>query len=98
MNASEFRAWFEGFCEGVGDAPTAEQWAKVKSRISSLRDYTAPASRQNPWTLGLTASQLGVPQTHTNSRYSMCSSCPAGGQCKYCKSNDIRQALQKEAV
>ena len=36
MDAKEFKAWFEGFCEGVGDTPTAEQWAKLKQKVGTL--------------------------------------------------------------
>ena len=36
MDAKEFKAWFEGFCEGVGEAPTAEQWAKLKQKAGTL--------------------------------------------------------------
>ena len=36
MDAKEFKAWFEGFCEGVGDTPTAEQWAKLKQKVGAL--------------------------------------------------------------
>ena len=36
MDAKEFKAWFEGFCEGVGEAPTAEQWAKLKQKVGTL--------------------------------------------------------------
>ena len=38
MDAKEFKAWFEGFCEGVGEAPTAEQWAKLKQKVSALAE------------------------------------------------------------
>lgn len=38
MDAKEFKAWFEGFCEGVGDAPTAEQRAKLKQKAGTLAE------------------------------------------------------------
>lgn len=40
MDTKEFKAWFEGFCESIGDAPTAEQFAKIKAKIKALE--TAP--------------------------------------------------------
>lgn len=36
MTLSEFKAWFDGFSEGVGEAPTPEQWAKIKAKIATL--------------------------------------------------------------
>ena len=37
MNLNEFKAWFEGFAEGIGEAPTPEQWAKIKAKIAALQ-------------------------------------------------------------
>lgn len=36
MTPDQFKAWFEGFCEGIADAPTREQWAKVKAKVTDL--------------------------------------------------------------
>ena len=36
MTFNEFRAWFDGFSEAIGDAPTPEQWAKIKAKVDSL--------------------------------------------------------------
>lgn len=36
MNINEFRAWFDGFSEAMGDTPTPEQWAKIKAKVHSL--------------------------------------------------------------
>ena len=46
MTLSEFKAWFDGFSEGVGDAPTPEQWAKIKAKIADLRDKPAVTYRE----------------------------------------------------
>ena len=36
MKLAEFEAWLEGFEEAIEGAPTPEQWAKVKSRLSEV--------------------------------------------------------------
>ena len=43
MTLNEFRAWFDGFSEAIGDAPTPEQWAKIKAKVSSLDPLTGLA-------------------------------------------------------
>lgn len=48
MNLIEFKAWFLGFSEGVGDAPTAEQWQKIKAKVAEIAPgtcYTGIRSR-----------------------------------------------------
>lgn len=42
MTISEFRAWLEGFSETIGDAPTAERWAKIMDKIVKLKLAPAP--------------------------------------------------------
>jgi len=44
MDLKEFKAWFEGFCEGVKEAPSREQWEKVKEKVKELGagDVNAP--------------------------------------------------------
>lgn len=37
MDVKEFKAWFEGFCESIGDTPTPEQFAKIKTKIQGLQ-------------------------------------------------------------
>jgi hypothetical protein len=39
MTPQEFKAWFEGFSEGIEDVPTEKQWARVKERIAEIRVY-----------------------------------------------------------
>lgn len=34
MTLSEFKAWFEGFCEGIDEAPSIPQWQKIKAKIA----------------------------------------------------------------
>lgn len=36
MTLSEFKAWFEGFSEGIEAAPTAEQFAKIKAKVALI--------------------------------------------------------------
>ena len=38
MTLNEFRAWFDGFSEAIGDAPTPEQWAKIKAKLAQARE------------------------------------------------------------
>lgn len=36
MTQTEFKAWFEGFCEAIDAAPTPEQWAKIKAKVADM--------------------------------------------------------------
>lgn len=36
MTLSEFKAWFEGFTEGVEAAPTEAQFAKIKAKVAKI--------------------------------------------------------------
>jgi len=36
MTFSEFKSWLDGFSEAIGDAPTPEQWAKVKAKVGEV--------------------------------------------------------------
>lgn len=38
MTISEFRAWLDGFSEGVRDAPTPEQWARILEKLADVRE------------------------------------------------------------
>jgi hypothetical protein len=46
MDVKEFKAWFEGFCESIGEAPTPEQFAKIKAKVSKLNDAPKVAYRE----------------------------------------------------
>jgi hypothetical protein len=37
MNLPEFKAWFEGFSEGIDKTPTAKQWAKINEKIAAIK-------------------------------------------------------------
>jgi hypothetical protein len=36
MTLSEFKAWFEGFTEGIEAAPTEAQFAKIKAKVALI--------------------------------------------------------------
>lgn len=36
MTASEFKAWFDGFCEAVADVPSEAQWKRIKTRVAEI--------------------------------------------------------------
>lgn len=38
MTLNEFKAWLDGFADAMGDAPTPEQWAKIKAKLAQVRD------------------------------------------------------------
>lgn len=50
MNIAEFKAWFDGFCAGFGDAPTPEQWAAVNEKVETL---AMPHHGNSPMPVGL---------------------------------------------
>jgi len=36
MTLSEFKAWFEGFSEGIDKAPTEAQFTKIKAKVADI--------------------------------------------------------------
>ncbi len=36
MTPQEFKAWFDGFTEGMGGKPTEAQWKRVKKRVGEI--------------------------------------------------------------
>ena len=42
MNLSEFRAWFEGFTEGLEGAPNAKQWKKIQKKVEEITSDPTP--------------------------------------------------------
>lgn len=36
MTLSEFKAWFEGFSEGIDGAPTERQFEKIKAKVAEI--------------------------------------------------------------
>lgn len=42
MNLSEFKAWFEGFSEGIDDVPSKKQWKRINEKIESITSDPTP--------------------------------------------------------
>ena len=42
MNLAELKAWLEGFCDGMGNAPTPKEWEKIKAKIAETQAITVP--------------------------------------------------------
>lgn len=42
MTVEQFKAWFEGFSEGVDGAPTKEQFDRIRQKVAELKgtNYT----------------------------------------------------------
>ena len=52
MTEKEFKAWFEGFCEGIEGIPNEKQWEKIKEKIAQLTpEYIQVPSQPytTPW-------------------------------------------------
>lgn len=47
MKLSEFKAWLDGFTDAMGDAPTPEQWAKIKAKLAQVQDFSGILSPNN---------------------------------------------------
>lgn len=41
MTINEFKAWFDGFSEGIKKAPTPKQWERIQERVGEI-DGAAP--------------------------------------------------------
>lgn len=61
MTPQEFKAWFDGFTEGLEGTPSKKQWERIKVRVAEidgapvtyyryLEDYWRPYYR--PWVYG----------------------------------------------
>lgn len=71
MTIAEFQAWLDGYSASFGDAPNAEQWAKIKGKIATLAVVSAPngayddlrgiACQKGSYT----ASAIRAPQVYT---------------------------------
>lgn len=43
MNITEFKAWFEGFTDGIDSNPTEKQWEKIKAKVTEIKaEPTSP--------------------------------------------------------
>jgi hypothetical protein len=86
MTLQEFKAWFEGFTENMGDAPpTKLQWARIQARVKEI-DGTAitgpvfidrywPRPPAYPWTWTCNTSNIsnmtGISDVGFNSMVAM---------------------------
>lgn len=43
MTNSEFKAWFDGYLEGIGGEPTAEQSARIREKLREIKGVTVNA-------------------------------------------------------
>jgi hypothetical protein len=61
MTISEFKAWLDGFTDAMGDAPTPEQWTKIKAKMAQLREAPVVQQQINPraW-LGAVGQNAGA--------------------------------------
>ncbi len=57
MTLNEFRAWFDGFSEAIGDAPTPEQWERIKLKVNEHRE-----GGEGTWTLPFPVRTIPTPQ------------------------------------
>lgn len=56
MNPENFTFWLKGYMEQIGDAPTPEQWEKIKTQmhialhppVNNIQPYMAPQQWQTP--------------------------------------------------
>lgn len=62
MTPDQFKAWFEGFCEAIDQAPTPEQWAKIKAKVADLREKPLVNLREPEFKRQWTDEQLYASQ------------------------------------
>ena len=65
MTLAEFKAWFEGFSEGIDTVPTEAQFAKIKDKVSKIdgtvTTYPVFVDRYWPSRLWLDGHIVGYP-------------------------------------
>lgn len=66
MTPSEFYAWFTGYGEHIAEAPTAEQWARIKRQVEVL---ACPGGLIGKSPYGLDAAKQLVRQAETKVSY-----------------------------
>lgn len=50
MNLSEFKAWFEGFTEGMDGPPNEAQWKRICERLATVAPITlSPGILRSPY-------------------------------------------------
>lgn len=40
MTLAEFKAWFEGYTEGMDSTPSVKQWDRIKARVKEIDGMT----------------------------------------------------------
>ena len=59
MTLNEFRAWLDGFEAAMADAPTAEQWAKIKAKLGTVSMASPPIlAKYDQWKRELSSGEL----------------------------------------
>lgn len=52
LTASEFKAWFDGFSQGINGVPTKEQWELIKKKVEEIsfnyNYFNAPLYTREP--------------------------------------------------
>lgn len=59
MTLSEFKAWFEGFTEGMDATPTEKQWERIKARIGEINGVGQAPVFGQPLSSGSNAIDAG---------------------------------------
>lgn len=62
MTLTEFKAWLEGFGEHIAEAPTPEQWTKIKAKIEAteIMRPAPPVTAISSWPgVATTSGQIG---------------------------------------
>lgn len=49
MTLNEFKHWLDGFEEAMGDAPTPEQWAKIKAKLGAVKEFGNLGKQAGGW-------------------------------------------------
>lgn len=51
MTPQEFKAWFEGYSEGIEEKPTLKQWVRIRSRVAEIdgKSTTYPVFVDRYW-------------------------------------------------
>lgn len=84
MTSQEFKAWFDGFSEGIDSAPTENQFEKIKAKVVEINNIpivpqingaayiSSSAHLQNLNVGGPQVSQPGLSEDHwTNTLINM---------------------------
>ena len=59
MSLQEFKAWLEGFLEGINETPNKEQFQAIKDRLKTVREPSIhPAAFAYPKTFRSTPEQF----------------------------------------